>query len=190
MTFKRFVIYAFQALIRPKFLLKRNRIPISTRVMKNAYINHSEFGHYGYVASNTVINFCKIGDYCSIAPGVQIGGMEHPYWEFATNTLLTDACVKGKITTIGHDVWVGAGAIIKQGVNIGTGAVIGANSFVNKDVAPYSIVVGTPARILKTRFDENVQKALLLSRYWEYSPQKARKMLNALKFELTKNEEK
>lgn len=187
MTLKRFLIYFHQFLIRPKFLMKHNSIPVTTRVMGNVYVNHCKFGHYGYVASNTILNFCEFGDYCSIAPGVQIGGMEHPYWDLATNTLLTSECVKGKTTHIGHDVWIGAGSIIKQGVTIGTGAVIGANSFVNKDVEPYSIVVGSPAKHLKFRFDKETQDALLKSHFWEQEPNKARQILDSVRNKLNKD---
>lgn len=186
MSIKRLIIYLHQILIRPKFLLKNNKIPVTTRVMGNVYINHCIFGHYGYIARNTVLNYCKVGAYCSIAPGVQIGGMEHPYWDLATNTLLTNDCVKGKYTVIGHDVWIGAGTIIKQGIRIGNGAVIGANSFVNKDVPPYAIVVGSPARVIKYRFDENTQKLLSKSIFWSYSPKKARLELD--KFRNNENE--
>jgi acetyltransferase-like isoleucine patch superfamily enzyme len=183
MTIKRFIIYSYQLLIRPKFLLKSNKIPVTTRIMGNVYMNHCTFGKYGYVASNTILNYCEVGAYCSIAPAVQIGGMEHPYWELATNTLLTSECIKGKITVIGHDVWIGAGSIIKQGITIGDGAVIGANSFVNKDVPPYAIVVGSPAKLIKFRFNENLQKLVKESGFWKYPPKEARLILDNCKKE-------
>lgn len=181
MTIKRFLIYCHQFLIRPKFLIRSNHIHVTTRVMRNVYINHSTFGHYGYVASNCVINYAQVGDYCSIAPGVQIGGMEHPYWDYAMNTLLTYECIKGKQTLIGHDVWIGAGSIIKQGISIGTGAVIGANSFVNHDVPPFAIVVGSPAKLIKYRFEEKTQTALLGTNYWAKKPKEAKEVLKSFR---------
>lgn len=70
---------------------------------------------------------------------------------------------------IGCDVWIGDGAIIMPGVKIGHGAVVGANAVVTKDVPPYAIVAGVPAKILRYRFPEQIQQALLLSEWWEYS---------------------
>lgn len=71
---------------------------------------------------------------------------------------------------IGNDVWIGYRAIIKAGVKIGTGAVVGAGAIVTKDVAPYSVVGGSPARHIKYRHDEHIQAGLLGSRWWEYTP--------------------
>lgn len=72
--------------------------------------------------------------------------------------------------TIGHDVWIGAEAMIKRGVTIGDGAVVGARSIVTKDVPPYAIVAGSPARILRYRFDEQLIQNLQASQWWRYGP--------------------
>ena len=69
---------------------------------------------------------------------------------------------------IGHDVWIGYGAIIMDGVTVGTGAIVGAAAVVTKDVPPYAIVAGVPARIIRYRFDENTIKRLLESRWWDF----------------------
>ena len=74
-----------------------------------------------------------------------------------------------KTTNIGSDVWIGDGAIIKQGVNIGVGAVIGMGSIVTKDVPPYTIVAGNPAHPIRKRFSDDVISRLLESRWWEKS---------------------
>ena len=95
--------------------------------------------------------------------------------------ILSDECKFPERTVIGNDVWIGAQAIIKQGVRIGNGAVIGANSFVNKDVEAYSIVVGSPAKHIKYRFEENVIEEIAKSKYWEKNPQEAKQMLNTLR---------
>ena len=75
---------------------------------------------------------------------------------------------------IGNDVWIAAGTIIAQGITIGNGAVIGANSFVNKDVPPYAIVVGTPARILKYRFSDELIAELQKTEFWDKEPNEAK----------------
>jgi len=73
-----------------------------------------------------------------------------------------------KECVIGNDVWIGCNSTILRGVTIGNGAVIGANSLVNKDVPPYAIVVGSPAKIIKYRFDEEIIQALLKIKWWDY----------------------
>ena len=140
-------------------------------------MRNTKIGKYCYIGENTSLNHVKIGNYCSIAPNVMIGGMEHSYWEASTSPRLSDAGIADKVTTIGADVWVGTQVCIKQGVTIGNGAVIGAQSFVNADVPPYAIVVGTPARIVKYRFDKSVQNKLYKSKYWENSPNVAKAIL-------------
>jgi acetyltransferase-like isoleucine patch superfamily enzyme len=77
-----------------------------------------------------------------------------------------------KTVCIDHDVWIGQYALIKQGVHIGIGAVIGMGSVVTKDVAPYSIVAGNPAREIKKRFDEETINGLLESEWWQYDENK------------------
>jgi acetyltransferase-like isoleucine patch superfamily enzyme len=139
-------------------------------------------GRYTCVMEFTQIssNCDYIGRYCSIARGCVIGTNHHPYHFLTTSSVFYTkvwgiAGVKdrkkemnaGKKTTIGHDVWIGTNSIIMGGVDLGTGSIVGAGSIVTKDVPPYSIVVGSPARIIKYRFDEQVIAKLLKSCWWE-----------------------
>lgn len=101
--------------------------------------------------------------------------MEHSYWFPSISPLLSDECVFGKITTIGNDVWIGANAIIRQGITIGNGAIIGAGSIVTHDVPPYTIVYGSPARVQKQRFEnKKLEEKVSKSKYWELPPNKAK----------------
>lgn len=124
-----------------------------------------------------MLNSVSIGNYCSIAPGVQIGGMEHSYWWYSTSPRLSDHCVDNKITRIGHDVWIGAGTVVRQGVTIGDGAVIGALSFVNKDVPENTICFGIPAKAHGSRLPEDVFRQLSSSRYWNSPMREAKQLL-------------
>lgn len=124
----------------------------------------------------------KIGKFCSIAGGVTIILGNHntntattypfttlrKYWPGARRDALKDHHTNGDIV-IGNDVWIGNDATIMSGVTIGDGAVIAANSVVTKDVKPYAIVGGTPAKLLRMRHNEKVVSELLKIRWWEWS---------------------
>lgn len=165
---------------RIKYSIRSNIIKKDVEIGNDVHLRKCNIGAHCYIGPNSIINHAEIGPYCSIAPGVQIGGMEHSLWYLSTNTHLSDECIFGKETVIEADVWIAAGCIIKQGVRIEQGAVIGANSFVNCDIPPYAIAVGSPAKVIKYRFDESKIKKLLKSEYWKYAPQKARKILQDL----------
>lgn len=163
----------------PIDFLKNNKIHCSSNVGKNSFIRNCRINKYVHVGPGCVINLAEIGNYSSIAPHVQIGGLEHPYWQVSTSTVLTKASVRNK-TIIGNDVWIGAGSIIRQGITIGNGAVVGANSFVNKDVPAYAIVFGTPAKVYKFRFDSDLIQRIENSRYWELPPSEAIKIIEKI----------
>ncbi|WP_165915747.1 CatB-related O-acetyltransferase [Tenacibaculum skagerrakense] len=127
-------------------LSSKNKISLSTKLYD------SKIGKYNYFGPNVIMNNVIIGNYCSIAPNVIVGGMEHDYKKMSTSTILYKDQIR-HTTIIEDDVWIGANAIIKMGVKIGKGAVVGASSVVLKDVPPHSIVVGSPAKVVKKRFD-------------------------------------
>ena len=132
-----------------------------------------------------------IGKFCSIAPGVEllVGGNHRPdyvtTYPFAAlpsdwpGAIGETPISKGDIV-IGNDVWIGTGAKILSGVTIGDGAVIGAYSVVAKNVAPYAITVGNPAREIKKRFDEPTIQKLLDLKWWNWDIDKIRRNVSAL----------
>lgn len=142
----------------------------------------SRVGAYCYIQSDSIVNHSEIGPFSSIAGGVIIGLGDHPltmvstnpiFYDpeqplpkfFVTERLFTDIFPK---TVIGADVWIGQRAMIKAGVQIGVGAVIGAASMVTRDVPPYTIAAGNPCRPIKLRFSENVCARLIESQWWTY----------------------
>jgi acetyltransferase-like isoleucine patch superfamily enzyme len=126
-----------------------------------------------------------IGRFCSLAPGVVIGDSNHPTEWLSTHSFQwgegswipsqalrrfnTPPDRKGRRTLIGNDVWIGANAIILPGVTIGDGAIIAAGSVVSRDVPPYAIVGGVPARVIRFRFDEKTIEHLMKIRWWRFS---------------------
>lgn len=132
----------------------------------------------------------KIGSFCSFASDIKIllGG-EHrsdwvttyPFnvrWERAKG-ITGNPSSKGDVS-IGNDVWVGTGVTILSGVTIGDGAIIGAGSVVTKDIAPYSIVAGNPARFIRNRFEDEFVTRLLKVRWWEWDDAVIEKNISAL----------
>ena len=131
----------------------------------------------------------KIGAYCSIAADVSIflGGNHHSEWvtTYPLGALWPEhahpdhPCSRGDVV-IGSDVWIGREAVIMSGVTISDGAVIGAHALVAKDVPPYAIVVGNPARVLRTRFAPDVVERLLAIRWWDWPDDRIRRAAGLL----------
>lgn len=166
----------------PVFLFRNNKIGKHTIIEKKVYLKDSIIGDYCYIGMSDYLNTVQTGNYCSIAGGVGIGALEHPWTNYSTSTRLNPSEeFMTKKTIIGNDVWIGTKCYIRQGVTIGDGAVVGACSFVNKDVPPYAIVFGCPAKIYKFRFDEKTIAQLTESRYWDYEPSEAKKILSKIK---------
>lgn len=144
------------------------------------------FGAYSYINSGFIRSHVSVGRYCYIGRNVTLGSGIHNLTSFSThpifekkirntgreqiddkNWIFMPNGEKYRII-IGHDVWIGDYAYIMSGVKIGDGAVIGAGSIVTKDVDPYSIVIGMPAKHLKYRFSNNVINRLLRLRWFEF----------------------
>ena len=151
-------------------------------ILENTIILNSSIKKFSYVGRNTIIQNASVGSFCSIANDVFIGLGTHPTELFSTSTLFyrTDNTFKYKLVdkdsnfmeyrpiNIGHDVWIGARAIVLDGVNVEHGAIIGANAVVTKNVPPYAIVGGIPAEVIKHRFSKEKIRKLLAIKWWEW----------------------
>ncbi|PCJ23429.1 MAG: transferase [SAR86 cluster bacterium] len=128
-------------------------------------------GAYSYVRGGSEISHIRsIGRFCSIGHNVVLGQApdNHPIsWVSTSMSVSKNYIASCEFATIGHDVWIAHDVVIMAGVNIGNGAVIGRNAVVTKDVEPYQIVVGNPAKVVKTRFPFEQIGSLLKSRWWE-----------------------
>ncbi|WP_319568348.1 CatB-related O-acetyltransferase [Cohaesibacter marisflavi] len=156
-----------------------------------------DMGSFSYSETN-LPNIANIGRYCSIAIGLSFFGVRHPMEWVTTSSILYDvkeadgyrsflesrrrfACDDLEVVwpddldppapVIEHDVWIGKDATLARNITIGTGSIVGANAVVTKDVPPYAIVAGNPAKILRYRFSEDVIERLLKSQWWRYSPE-------------------
>ncbi|SEQ41721.1 Acetyltransferase (isoleucine patch superfamily) [Pseudomonas sp. NFACC02] len=134
------------------------------------------------VSGSELHNVAGIGRYCSIARNVTIGQhrKSHPLDWLSSHSGLVGlrqhqspaTCVHEEIrqTMIGHDVWIGMDVLILEGITIGTGAVIGAQSLITKDVPPYAIVTGSPGKVQRYRFNQDIIDGLLASQWWNLTP--------------------
>jgi phosphonate metabolism protein (transferase hexapeptide repeat family) len=146
-------------------------------------ILESTFGDYSYAAGDVSIVYSEVGKFCSIASHARLNPGNHPmngvmqhhatYRRVQYGFGETDDADffdwrRADKVVVGHDVWIGHGALLMPGVTVGTGAVVGAGAVVTKDVEPYTIVVGVPARPLRRRFTEDVSEALLAIAWWDW----------------------
>jgi len=140
-------------------------------IMQNTEVDSStRIGKYCYIGKNCSITKTNIGNYCSIANNVSIGQGEHCTSRISTNSLFYEDAYEeltSKDCTIGNDVWIGVDAIILRGLVIGDGAIVGANSVVTKNIPPFAIVVGSPAKIIRYRFDNLKIDRILKSKWWD-----------------------
>lgn len=167
--------------------------------IKNARIAHSiSLGAFSYVVSGYLFG-TRVGRYCSFGEDVQLGRHSHPITDASSSPLFyrsvsqvldfreshdpysgnferTRPPFLFKPITIGHDVYIGHGALIMPGITVGDGAVVGAMSVVTKDVSPYTVVAGNPAKVIRTRFSLEIINRFLELKWWAFSP----KMLSGL----------
>jgi acetyltransferase-like isoleucine patch superfamily enzyme len=155
-------------------------------INKRNFIQQSKIGKFTYTGFNTIIRGVEIGRFCSISWNVSLGGKNHNYKKVTNSSLWGFHNMNGSKKNqehsvkffnygdeqseciIGNDVWIAANATVNRGVSIGNGAIIGAGAVVTKNVEPYSIVVGVPAKVIGKRFNERIIQEFLDIEWWNW----------------------
>ena len=156
----------------------------TARAYEGASLTKVKVGRYSYIGEFCRVTDTEIGSFCSISSQCAIGGGAHPLQFVSTSPVFTQGhnplgkhltelpFDAHRHTVIGNDVWIGANAMVKSGVHIADGAVIGMGSVVTKDVGPYEIWAGNPARLIRKRFDDETIQKLLQSAWWQWPDEK------------------
>jgi len=170
-------------LVHPSAVLRDSALGRFVEIGERCVIAETHVGDYSYLMQDCETWATRIGKFVNIASHVRINATNHPtsratlhhftyraddYWTDATREESFFAWRRENGVTIGHDVWIGHGATVTPGVTIGNGAVIGAGAVVTHDVAPYTIVAGVPARLIKPRFAEGIGARMDALAWWDW----------------------
>jgi chloramphenicol O-acetyltransferase type B len=168
---------------------------------KNTILSRTKLGRFTYIAGASISN-ASVGQFCSIGPETKIGGFgRHPIDWATTHPVFYSTRKQAGVSfvetdhfeedaervEIGNDVWIGANVLIMDGVRIGDGAIIAAGAVVNRDVDPYSIVGGVPAKLIRHRFPSSVIERFLKLKWWDWPEAELRR--RAAQFRMPANGE-
>ncbi len=165
------------------FISSRSELDKTCVIYRGVKIKSSKVGAYTYISNNTDVENAEIGKYCSIADHCRIGMSGHSLQYLSTSPVFTQKTnalkeswaeknvfknkSKEERVYLGNDVWVGSHVLINGGVHVGDGACIAAGAVVVKDVPPYAIVGGVPAKVIRYRFTPDVIEELLRLKWWD-----------------------
>lgn len=164
----------------------------SCEVGEGSRVLHSRFADYAYCDRLADIANTSVGKFANIAAMTRIGPTDHPYanaslhhflyrssyyWEDAADDPAFFAARQARRTVIGPDAWLGHGAIVKPDVTIGAGAIVASGAVVTRDVAPYMIVAGLPATVLRPRFAAGIADRLMALAWWDWDHDRLRRAL-------------
>lgn len=161
--------------------LKRCDIDKTSKVCVKSELNNVCIGRYSYIGNQCLMVNVNVGNFCSIADNCYIGSENHPITRVSTSPVFHEGKnvlkknfayfekFEAKTTVIKNDVWIGRGTFVKSGITIGNGSIVGMGSVVTKDIPPYEIWAGNPARKIRDRFDNDKKKTLEKIKWWDWS---------------------
>jgi len=181
-----------QPYIDPTARVSQSTLGCYTEVSERTRLDEVEMGDYSYIMQDGAVWCTTIGKFVNIAAAVRINATNHPTWRATLHHFTyraTDYWPDADMETdffawrrenrvvIGNDVWIGHGATLLPGVQVGNGAVIGAGAVVSKDVAPYAIVGGVPAKLIRERFPKAVGERMDALSWWDWDHDRLRTAL-------------
>ncbi|WP_274423537.1 DapH/DapD/GlmU-related protein [Chelativorans sp. YIM 93263] len=168
-----------------------------TEIGARSRVHEATLGDYSYMVQDCSVWCAEIGKFSNIAAAVRINATNHPtwratlhhftyrasdYWDDAEHEEEFFDWRRENAVRIGHDTWLGHGSTILPGVTVGDGAVVGAGAVVSRDVAPYTIVGGVPARPIRQRFDRNLAERFQALAWWDWDHRQLRAALDDFRF--------
>jgi phosphonate metabolism protein (transferase hexapeptide repeat family) len=178
--------------VDPTANLRATQLGRFTEVGARTILVETTMGDYSYIVQDGEVAYATIGKFCSIASHVRINPGNHPmerasqahftyrasqYWPDEADEEAFFDWRRRAAVTIGHDVWIGHGVVILPGRSIGMGAVVGAGAIVTRDVEPYTVVVGNPARPVKRRVPHGLAERLQALAWWDWGNERLRAAL-------------
>lgn len=178
--------------LHPGATVRSSRLGAFVEIGEGSHILESELGDYSYTARYADIAYSILGKFVNVAAFTRFNPGEHPYhraslhhfmyrssyfWPDEADEQAVFDWRRSRPVRVGHDSWIGHGAVIMKGVCIGDGAIVGAQSVVTKDVPPYAVVAGAPARQIKWRHPRSVADRLQALAWWDWPHESIRQAL-------------
>lgn len=168
--------------VHPSAKIKDCQLGTFVEVGERCHLQESQLGDYSYICHDSGMAYTQVGKFCSIAAFTRINPGNHPTWRASQHHFSYRSRQFGlgpddedfftwrreQPVVLGHDVWVGHGVVIMPGVRIGTGAVLGSQAVVTKDVPAYGVAVGSPARVIKQRFTDELAADMQALAWWDW----------------------
>ncbi len=181
-----YIEYLLSKIIKKLHLraIKNCKIHKSSKVCSGSHLINVTIGKHSDIGYDCTIIDTEIGAFCSLGANIVIGGASHTIDWVSTSPVFNEnkdhltkkfSCHKFNLknhTSIGNDVWIGNCVLIKSNVSVGDGAVIGMGSVVTKDIPPYEIWAGNPAKCIKKRFESEIASELLNIKWWDWEDKK------------------
>lgn len=175
--------------LEPRVEIYNSTLGENIRIQPHCRLTDVHLGRFSYVAQETILNQVRLGSFVSIGPRCYLGAGEHPV-DFASTSPAfysdREQCglsfadqphfTERQTIHLGHDVWLGAHVFVRDGVTIGDGAIVAAGSIVTKDVPPYAIVGGVPAKVIRSRFEPADVQRLTALQWWTWDEARLRRL--------------